>query len=82
MHRRLKGSSSKIPVHFSNCIELYNSKIDGVDLMHQLKAAYQLDRRSKFQFYLQLFFDLFDVALVDSFIVCKKLEKKKDPTQK
>ena len=50
--------------------------------MHQLKAAYQLDRRSKFQFYLQLFFDLFDVALVDSFIVCKKLEKKKDPTQK
>ena len=32
--------------------------------------------RSKFWFYLRLFFDLFDVALVNSFIVYKKLENK------
>ena len=44
--------------------------------MDQLKSAYQLDQRSKFQFYLRLFFDLFDVALVNSFIVYKKLENK------
>ena len=48
----------------------------GVDLMDQLKSAYQLDPRSKFRFYLCLLFDLFDVTLVNSFIVYKKLENK------
>ena len=76
VQRRLKGSSSKIPVNWSNGIKLYNSKMGGVDLMDQLKSAYQLDQRSKFRFYLRLFFDLFDVALVNYFIVHKKLENK------
>ena len=48
----------------------------GVDLMDQLKSVCQLDRRSKFRFYLRLLFDLFDVALVNPFIVYKKLENK------
>ena len=48
----------------------------GIDLMDQRKSAYQLDRRSKFRFYLRLFFDLFDVAVVNSFILYKKLENK------
>ena len=48
----------------------------GVDLMDQLMSAYQLDRRWKFQFYFRLFFDLFNVALVNLFIVYKKLENK------
>ena len=72
----LKGSSSKIPVNCQNGIKLYNSKMGGIDLMDQLKSAYQIDRRSKFRFYLRLFFDLFDVALVNSFIVYKRLESK------
>ena len=76
VQRRLKGSSSKIPVNCPNDIKLYNSKMGGVDLMDQLKSTYQLDRRSKFGFYLRLFFGLFDVALVNSFIVYKKLENK------
>ena len=76
VQRRLKGSSSKIPVNCPHGIKLYNSKMGGVDLMDQLKSAYQLDRRSNFRFYLRLFFDLFDVALVNSFIVYKKLENK------
>ena len=41
----------------------------GVDLMDQLKSAYQLDRGSKFRFYLRLFFDLFDVAVVTLYSV-------------
>ena len=45
-----------------------------VDLMDQLKSAYQLDRRSKFPFYLRFFFDLLDVACVNAFIVYKNLE--------
>ena len=76
VQRRLKGSSSKIPVNCQYGIKLCNSKLGGVDLMDQLKSAYQLYRRSKFRFYLRLFFDLFDVALVNSFIVYKKLENK------
>ena len=76
VQRKLKGSSSKIPVNCPNSIKLYNSKMDGVDLMDQLKSAYQLDRRLKFGFCFRFFFYLFDVALVDSFIVYKKLENK------
>ena len=43
MKRRLKGFSSKIPVNFPNVIKLYKRKMGGVDLMEQLKSAYQLD---------------------------------------
>ena len=67
VQRRLKGSSSKIPVNCPNDIKLYNSKMGGVDLMDQLKSAYQLDRKSKFQFCLSLFFDQFNVPLVNFF---------------
>ena len=76
MQRRLKGSSSKISVNCPNDIKLYNSKTGGVDLMDQLKSAYQLDWRPKFWFYLRLIFDLFNVTFVNSFIVHKKLENK------
>ena len=76
MQRRLKRSSLKIPVNCPNGIKLYNSKVGGVYLMDELKSAYQLDRRLKFWFYLRLFFDQFDVALANSFIVYKKLENK------
>ena len=76
MQRRLKGSSSKIHINCPNSIKLYNSKMDGIDLMDQLRSAYQLDRRLKFRFYLRLFFDLFDVTLLNSFRVYKKLENK------
>ena len=76
VQRRLKGSWSKIPVNYLNDIKLYNSKMGRVDLMDQLDSAYQLDGKSNFRFYLRLFFDLFNVALVNPFIVYKKLENK------
>ena len=37
-------------------------------------SARQLDKSSKFRFYLRLFFDLLDVACVNAFIVCERLE--------
>ena len=59
VQRRLKGSSSKIrekiPLTFATAKWM------------ELKSAYQLERRSKFRFYFRLFFDLFVVALVNSF---------------
>ena len=66
----MKGSASKITIKF------YNSKMGGVDLMDQLKSVYQLDRRLKVRFYLCLFFDLFDLALVNSFLVYKSLHNR------
>ena len=75
VQRRLKSSSSKIPVNCPNGVKLYNSKMSEYGWMDQLKSAYQLDQRSKFQFYLRLFFDLFDVALVNSFIMYKRENK-------
>ena len=72
----MQDFSSKIPVNCPNDIKLWNRKMGGVDLMNQLKSAYQLDWRSKFRFYHHLFFDLFDLALVNSFIVYKKSENK------
>ena len=39
----LKGSSSKIPANCPNGIKLYNNKMGEVDLMDQLKSAYQLE---------------------------------------
>ena len=51
MQRRMKGSSTNILVNYPNWMKLYNSKMGEVDLMDQLKSAYQLDQRSKFQFF-------------------------------
>ena len=53
-----------------------------VDLMDQLKYVYQLEnisskyayQLSKFRFYLQLFFDLLNIACVNTFTVYKKSE--------
>ena len=41
----------------------------GVDLMDQWTAAYQLDRKSSVCSYLRIFFDLLDIACVNSFLV-------------
>ena len=71
--RRMKGSSTKTPVPCPNIIKMYNNGMGGVDLMDQKTAAYRLDRKSKFRFYLRIFFDLLDVALFNSHIVYSKL---------
>ena len=71
--RRLKGSANKIAVNCPNIVKLYNNSMGGVDLMDQKTAAYRLGRKSKFRFYLRIFFDLLDVALVNAFIVFQSL---------
>ena len=71
--RRMKGSANKIPINCPNLVKLYNNGMGGVDIMDQKTAAYRLDRKSKFRFYFRIFFDLMDVALVNSFIVFEAL---------
>ena len=41
----------------------------GVDLLDQRVAAYRLDHKSRFHFYLLIFFDLLDIACTNAFIV-------------
>ena len=46
----------------------------GVDLMDQRVATYCWDRKSTYRYYLQLFFDLMDMACVNSFAVYNLLK--------
>ena len=46
-----------------------NSVMGGVDLMDQCTAAYRLDRKSSVRFYLCIFFDLMDIACVNSYFI-------------
>ena len=73
VYRRTKGSANKIAVPCPNIIQMYNKGMGGVDLMDQKTAAYRLDRKSKFRFYLRLFFDMMDVGLVNSHIIHTKV---------
>ena len=67
--RRQKGATSKSAMSCPIIVKKYNQSIMGVDLCDQYTAPYPLNQRSKFRFYLCIFFDLMDVAIVKSFII-------------
>ena len=69
--RQTKGSATKTLISCPNIIRFYNN--GGLDIMDQKTATYKLDRKSKHYFYLKMFFDLIDGALVNSHIVYTKL---------
>ena len=46
----------------------------GADLSDQMKVTYEVGRESKFRFYLRVFFDFLDIAVVNSKIVYNKIE--------
>ena len=48
--------------------------MEGVDLSDQMKVTYEVDCRSKFRFYLRVFFNFLDIAVVNSKIVYNKIE--------
>ena len=51
----------------------YNNGMEGVEFMYQESDGYQLDCRSKCRFYLRIFFDKTDVALISGHIVYQHL---------
>ena len=69
VQRREKGSKTRIAVSFSKIVKLYNSGMGGVDLMDQRTAAYRLDRKTSVKSYLCIFFDLMDIACVNSYLI-------------
>ena len=72
--RRAEGSATKTPVSCPNIItKMYNASMGGVDVIDQKTAAFRLDRKSKFRFYLRMFFDFINIAIVNSHNVYMKL---------
>ena len=54
-------NSKGVPVSCPNIIKFYNN---GIDIMDQKPAAYRLDGKSKYRFYLSMFFNLMDLTHV------------------
>lgn len=46
----------------------------GVDIVDQKTTSFRLDRKSKYHFYVRVFFDLVEVALVNIHKVYTKLD--------
>ena len=69
VQRREKSSKTKSLVPRPKVVKLYNSGMGGIDLMDQRTAAYRLDRKSSVRFYLRIFFDLMDIACVNSYLI-------------
>ena len=69
VQRREKGSTTKPTIPCSTVVKLYNNGMDGVNLMDQRTAAYQLDCKSSVRFNLRIFFDLLNTACVNSIFV-------------
>ena len=70
IQRREKGSKTKSSVPCPKVVKLYNSGAGGVDLMDKYTAAYYLDQKSSVRFYLCISFDLWDIACVNSYLIC------------
>ena len=62
IERRVKGSKDKVNVTCPSVIQEYNQFMGGVDLSDQMKVTYEVDRRSKFRFYLRVFFDILGLS--------------------
>ena len=71
---RVKGSKEKVKVTCPSVIQEYNQFMGGIDLSDQMKVTYEVGRRSKFCFYLRVFFNFLDIAVVNSKIVYNKIE--------
>ena len=74
IERRVKGSKDKVKVTCPSAIQEYNQFMGGVDLSDQMRVTYEVDRWSKFRFYLRIFFNFLDIAIVNSKIVYNKIE--------
>ena len=66
---REHGSKTKSSVPCLKVVKLYNSGVSGVNIMDQGTATYHLDRKSSVRFYLRIFFDLMDIACVNSYLI-------------
>ena len=66
---REKGSKTKSLIPCPKVANICNSSMGGVEVIDQRTAAYRLVRKSYLTFYLQIFFDLMDIAFVISCLI-------------
>ena len=52
----------------------YNQYMRGVNLHDQMKVCYQVERRSKFRFYLRIFSNFLDISVVNCKIIYDKMD--------
>ena len=69
VQRREKGLKTKSLDPCPKAVKLYISGMGGVAVKDQRTAAYRLDRKSSVRFHLCIFFDLMDIACVNSYLI-------------
>ena len=72
LHRQ-KGLASKIQVPRPEVIKMYQKVMGGVHLIHQRAAAHHLHWKLTIRFYLNIFFDLMNVASGSSCTIYKMM---------
>ena len=72
--RKVKGSAQKAEVDIPIMIAMYNCYMGGVDISDQRKECYEIDHRSRYKYYLKLFFDQTDTAISNAYIVYKQMK--------
>ena len=66
---RKKASKTNSLALCPEVVNLYNSSMGGVNLIDQRTFAYRLDQKSSINFFFRNFFDLMDIAYVNSYLV-------------
>ena len=46
--------------------------MNGVDIHDRLKTSYEIDHKSRFQYYLRISFDLMDSVVINAYVIYKK----------
>ena len=69
VQKREKGSKTKTLVPCPKFVKRYNSRMGGVDLIDQRTASFRLDPKSSVTFYIRIFFNLMDIAYVNSYLI-------------
>lgn len=72
-----KKKKEYVQVPIPNMVSDYNSHMGGVDLHDQFISYYRMSFRSK-KYYLRLVFHLIDMAVVNSWLLLRRVEKKKE----
>ena len=71
--RNVKGSARKTDADIPIMIAMYNCYMGGVDISDQRKECYEIDHRSRYKYYLRLFFDQIDTSISNAYIICKQM---------
>lgn len=73
--RKQKGSAEKVPTDIPQMVIEYNAGMGGVDKSDQMKGTYEFDRRARIKYYLRVYHDIMDTAMVNAWILHCMLQK-------